>query len=892
MVGVVGVGGMAHSTAAAVAVAPPTNTDYHRRTLHRHPKRRKHPTDKMGSQGQIDFNRKLANLVALTQAALQSSVQSATSNTINGTATITHTEPIEPATGPIDVETLVQEWSRTLKHVPGGWQRLLPLVELVDQLVRYNHHHLLLFRHGSQDINDNDPSSSATALHPFRASSDELMAVNVGISAWSRIAGDYPDAAPRAQQLFELLPKTHVMPTDVRKNFVRQRRNVYDSLLLVWSRSTLPNLDGDPDAAIPAAESCRYWLEQMKLEEKQYALHYRLIDTPCYNRVIGAYATLGQINEVEQLVQELRSRDLNPDSVTYDLWIKAYQVVLHARRNLDRSAARDLVRRAQDIFQMQLESYRSLPIKQVRHHHNKNKSTQSMTKPLPLTLGRVISMLYHQSHKDLEGPDRVRAILTQALSFEEEHPECAGLVDTRSFCRLLQAYVGKGRIDEADQLLAMLLRVHQHTSHRHLRPSAVAFGIVLAGYGRLRDPTCLGKIEALVQQAEDLFVEERKNPTTEDLCLPDQLTCGVYNCLLSSYVRHWPSDAVSKMQTTLARMERLAQEYQSPNLLPDSISYTVLMHAIVKQGDSGYLHELYKVLKWMQSAPWESARPHVKTYSLVLNALAKSADPTALTKIQEILHTMGAPDTTCYNVALNAYAKRCLPDEALFLLDKMKSDFRSGRNSHCRPDNISYSSVFHALSSNLPRCCSANQKQLRWTKALECFDDMIESYLQGDESCRPSAETISTLLHLLRSNIAVRDKHVAARMVLERLERLQLAQGTTTALAFIQACGDTTGSTESRRESLSFALDILKSLGAQANSEIFRAILDACDRLMDPGDDKTQLITAVFQICAKAGQANWKVLDILHQICPPDLYSTLTSPDAQNMLDVASIPEA
>jgi pentatricopeptide repeat protein len=522
-------------------------------------------------------------------------------------------------------------------------------------------------------------------------------------------------------------------------------------------------------------------------------------------------------------------------------------------------------------------------------------------------------------------PGEALSLLQAAWNLERDRPECRGLVNARHVTSVLLSLTAKGRVEEAEGLLARMIQRYEDDSNDSLSPSRRHFGIVMHGYARRESPDSLRKAESILTRLEDLLVRGKHLPGDSE-----ENNRVVYNILLTAYLQAWPNDAVVSIRRILNRMKRLAMGLKKPELLPDSISYAILMNALIRHGAPGYEEEVESILESMKQESRKAAQPRMHCYAAALEAWAKSDDPRAIAKAMAILDSIKSPSTACFNIVLNAYAtrgllddavqllkrmeenfesgrnKNCQPDsitysvtlntyakqglvdEAVEILKRMKDEFESGRNQTCEPDSIAYLSVLHSLSSYAHETTSR-----RWEKALTCFDDMCESFRRGNPRCRPDQATITALLHVLRTCDDVTAKHVAAREVLERLVRLGLPQGPCIARSFILACGETVGPYDVRSEAMQIIWGLLRSLSAeQLDADMYRDVLESCHNLLfDRIDEKNRLIEDVFGQCTRTGHVSLLLLQTLFRISPPDLYSALTSHEAGRAPGFATIPD-
>jgi hypothetical protein len=298
-------------------------------------------------------------------------------------------------------------------------------------------------------------------------------------------------------------------------------------------------------------------------------------------------------------------------------------------------------------------------------------------------------------------PDEGRQVLNQAMEFEDQHPECRGLVDTHHFTTLMQHFIQKRRIEEAQQIFMQMTRLYDE-GRDYLRTDPKSIGVVMDGYARRKSKDGLAKVEAL------LLTLEKRVHDGNDVREVQLLDAQKYNVLMKAYLETLGRDALPKIEETMKRMEAMAEQYNRPELRPDKVAYNTFMNAIVRQGAPGYTELVEKVLK--------SIEPDQISYNIAMNAWAKSGSPEAPERMQALLKSMDRPDTVSFNVLLYFHGKKGTYGKTVELLNQMQSDFESGRNPNCRPNDISYNSVMNALRTA--------KNVDRWKKSSEIFEQM------------------------------------------------------------------------------------------------------------------------------------------------------------------------
>lgn len=697
-----------------------------------------------------------------------------------------------------------------------------------------------------------------------------VFAVQVGIQGWARVSAIDPDAATKAEELFRLVAPTDETSTlqqqskKIGNEFLRHRRILYNALLLTWSRST----------RIDAPERANYWLDQMIAEEQVYneepskgatdhgkrrKRRYCLVDTDSFNRVMAAYAAVGNVKAVDELWSKMTTGPwkLPSNAVTYDCWIKAVQV-----QGKDPDAAKKK-------FLDQLYRYRQIHKQRDREGNltAKIRFRLGLIRPLTLTLSRVVSMFRND-------PQQARMMIDLALDFEKEFTECHGLVDVRVFTLLMQDLVSQDDIEEAEKLLVHLLELYEEGKDE-LRPTRVIFGMVMDGYAKRQNPESLAKLEALLSWVEEHELQIGDASKAE-------LDCTSYNILMNAYLRTYPDEAVPYIHKIMDRMKKLAKQHQNKSLFPDRVSYGILMTALKKEGKSDYPVLVEDTMQYMveesRTTNRENLKPDTVIYSMVLDAWAKSGRPDAVEQVKRVFEMIKEPDTQCYNTLLYVIAKYQSGEEALGTLKQMMWKYTKGINRNCAPCSVSYSTVIRAL-------CNSGQ----WEAALSLFDGMLYQFDKGYKECYPDEKSVCSLLHGLRyCNVSA--KHEAALEVLTRLNERNLPQGPQVALAFITACGEAKGDPDQLLEAASFISLVLKQAGRNV-SPAYDTALKACSRLLDFDDIKRdRILSSVFELCVKNGLVTFSILETLRSNASADTFLRLTCLDAKLPSDLEAIP--
>jgi len=772
----------------------------------------------------------------------------------------------------LTLSSLLTKWKSTLKAVhlqekrksrsnmnyqPPEDSLLLGSVESIHRLVLA--------------ILDDDPQTFSLYQQYF--------AVQVGISAWARIVDMEPrneEPAWRSEHLFQALPMPppFVSSSSVQEdgssssssldnlaNFIRIRRLLYQALLLCWSRTK----------TVQAPQRTRYWLERMKKEQEDLAIS-DFVDIDCYNRVMAAYAHQGKLDQVQEISNEITRLEMEGklavDAVSYDLLVEAYQ-------RYPASDEESRLRMASAAHVIWLELF------------SKYDATKDIKlKPLAVTLGRILSL-------NKNDPVKARQILYHALEFEESHREeflrsdvidGPYLVDSTSIRMLMHAFVKLNRVEDAEELLKLSIEKHD-AGYSHLEPTGNAVEIIMSGYAQRCEPDhdcirsgtssameSLAQVERMMQVMEDRLKFDRKV----------DISSVMYNILMTSYLKTEAKiDKVKKIQGTIDKMAELALRYQRPDLGPDVGSFTILIQALTQQKQPSF-EKIDHILLMMQTSPRREARPNYVTISILVQSYLLTSDARFMDRAVSLLDKTTLVDTATFNHILLAYEQHGRAREALTLLDRMIKESKASKNYACRPNATSYSRCLWAIAkSNMPE---------KWKTAKLLIERMLQSYNDGDRHCEPNNHVVVALLRVLRDSVEPVDKVKEARDIMGKLDIRVL--DTTSLEAFITTCSKAVGKREYLKDAFMAAYQAFNDFRKPRNSEVYIAMLTACNELLQDPEQRKNAIAKLFQHCAASGLVSEQVLRALWKMCPPDDYTNLTLQDATRVPIVQLIPEA
>jgi pentatricopeptide repeat protein len=299
-------------------------------------------------------------------------------------------------------------------------------------------------------------------------------------------------------------------------------------------------------------------------------------------------------------------------------------------------------------------------------------------------------------------PDSCRLLIQESLKFEQEHPNCRGLVvDGDTFLQVIEICVRRGQLQNANQLLTFT-----RLNVPHFQPHSKSFGVIMSGYAKLKTPQSITKIENMIVTLEDerLSLQASKRAG-------HPLTCYKYNILLKAYVRVFGKTSVTPVQRTIKRMEDIAQRLEDDSLRPDLACYTTLMHALLLRREPGFAKQVNDVLDKMQSDSqygelFEKQRMYVET--LAIDAWSKSGDAQAPIRARRIFDAMQTPSPAAYDAMCSTYVAVGNVDKAVCLYQKIQSDCDAGK---CK-DYAKTMNLYNAKQNAIQKTIRSNATRL------------------------------------------------------------------------------------------------------------------------------------------------------------------------------------
>jgi pentatricopeptide repeat protein len=363
-------------------------------------------------------------------------------------------------------------------------------------------------------------------------------------------------------------------------------------------------------------------------------------------------------------------------------------------------------------------------------------------------------------------PEMGHMLIRKSLEFMKNSPESRGLFNGECFYNVIRNCVNRDQVEKADELLTLC----QLTAR--VQPHPRCFNIVMSGYAKRRTPEALKRIEEMLKSLEQDRLSDSAPYTTP-------LDRVMYYVLMNAYIKVLGIQSLDHVRRTIERMSKIAERLEDHNLRPNLSCHTMLIKAFMLRRDPGFASEVNALFDQLKADPHYSAQPAVdKMYleNMAIDAWTKSGAPNASNRARQIFDTMEEPTHVAYNSLCSIYARNGDVDKVCDLYEKMQTDFESGKNKKCRPDEHTFAIVMNALQKSnrsdavekaeqifnaihLPDTITYSTLLNMYAqkgfveKALDLVHQMQSDFQSGkNKNCRPNLHTNNIILNALQKS--------------------------------------------------------------------------------------------------------------------------------------------
>jgi pentatricopeptide repeat protein len=261
----------------------------------------------------------------------------------------------------------------------------------------------------------------------------------------------------------------------------------------------------------------------------------------------------------------------------------------------------------------------------------------------------------------------------------------------------------------------------ERMKNKRVRPDAVTYTTLIAATCRLGMRSALETVESLLDEAIN-----SPNISTD---------CTLFANILASL-------ALCQQHGT-SSFARYLMEHKMPKhgIEPDIFCWNGLLNCFAKRGMGEVAEE---VLRRLESGP---LRPNTQSYSIVLDAHAKSQHPESIASAEALIQRMEdseefKPDAMAYTALIQKYARSNLPmkaSRAQQVLQRMKEGASKGRDA-LRPTVVTFNALLNACEYT--NSTDLKEKEEAFTVACLTFDEVRQEL-------KPTHTTYGTFLGLV-----------------------------------------------------------------------------------------------------------------------------------------------
>jgi hypothetical protein len=451
----------------------------------------------------------------------------------------------------------------------------------------------------------------------------------------------------------------------------------FNSVILAWSKSPHPD----------SANRAHSIMERLKdLHDKGFLTDVRS-DRVSYNTIIHGYARstqAGAAKRADRVFRELLSLYESTRDEAYRPDIRSYSSLLNAFANAGAA------QRAEEILLDMQKSY---------------KGDYNQVCPDTSCFNQVLYAWAKSSEKGAGKRAEMFLRLMEDMSLSGSE---AVLADTQSYNIVLHALGSSGDSDAPRRAVMLLERMKKgyEDGKDYLKPDVLSYTTLIAAWCKLGGSQGLEATEQLINEAVSIagIVVDR----------------DFFSNVLYSLAYCTSNDAARKAEAILAQAKKL-------NVECDIQVYNALLNCWAKSGDHESSKRSIEILNQLEKdgEADSSLLPNEKTYTIILDTLAKSGDPDSVFLAEAILENMESsnrvkPNVQTYTAMIQNYARSDLPlksVKALSVLKRMK-----GQRAQSQPNAITYNAVLNACEHT--EAAEVDEAEEAFRVACAIFDEM------------------------------------------------------------------------------------------------------------------------------------------------------------------------
>jgi PPR repeat len=329
------------------------------------------------------------------------------------------------------------------------------------------------------------------------------------------------------------------------------------------------------------------------------------------------------------------------------------------------------------------------------------------------------------------------ALLQRIEGWSQEYPGLAPRTATMS--SIMHAIVVRiQNVADAQYVESLLVKMEQESTelgNMNMAPTIVEYNIAMNAMAKVKEAE---HAEAIFRRVYDNYVS-KKSPLK-----PDYVSCAT---ILYAWKDSGQVDAGERAEAIMDGMIELGYRDGDPLLaLPSAQSYYSCLKAWCTPKTEYSLEQAERFLQRMRDdlkAGNEQARPTAFSYGLVLNNWAQLGRGEQCERVLRTMHNDFAhnhnmhakPTNVHFNMAISAWIR----SGSITSLSRAFALYENMKHMNIQPDKVTYGTLLFGLSrSNDPSIGEESDR---------LFNEQLERYKEGDETCKPDARDYNVAMH-------------------------------------------------------------------------------------------------------------------------------------------------
>lgn len=465
---------------------------------------------------------------------------------------------------------------------------------------------------------------------------------------------------------------------------------------------------------------------------------------------------------------------------------------------------------------------------------------------------------------------------------------------------VIRAYGKLGTPEQAEGILRKLENIYTDTGDEDVRPTVITYTEVIDAYAKSTRKDSAEKAEALLFA----MMEEAENEdgSFDERIAPTSITC---DAVLNAWAKKGTTASAARAEQILERIEYLRTNGNNIHIQPTAYSFATVISAWAKAGfgsdETGKdnaeraqfilnrMNDFRRQIEFREkdSEYAQELEPDTVVYNSVIDAWARSKDPIAGTKAEELLFEMEemkrlggniSPDTITYNTVINCHANSGHMNgakNAEKILVRMEKAVKSDEHAKVVPNTRTYNQVLKAYSkSSLPG---------RAQRADMILMHMLQS---GSKSIQPDVISFSTCLDVWAKSKEP-GKAEKAYTLLQKMIQFHKSTGIekmkpneVTYNTVLNACAFSAfTSDKEKKKALSIAVTLFnemqKSTLVTPDAITYGMLIKCIANLVPKGSIRNKMASELFIKCRDDGLVNGLVFDEIRRAVPGNAMTKL-----------------